>query len=101
MMSPARLVTARAELASVEKGENARMASFVGAIAIADLVKSSITPSKTLDRAIGAAMDAAIGCSGGLRCEQNFSSAQRLSLPDGRLSSAVSRAVFSVGLGRV
>ena len=32
------------EEASVEKGENARMASFVGAIAIADLVKSTLRP---------------------------------------------------------
>ena len=28
----------------VDKGENARMASFVGAIAIADLVKSTLGP---------------------------------------------------------
>jgi len=35
--------------ASVEKGENARMASFVGAIAIADLVKSTLGP-KGMDK---------------------------------------------------
>ena len=37
------------EEASVEKGENARMASFVGAIAIADLVKSTLGP-KGMDK---------------------------------------------------
>lgn len=37
------------EGASVEKGENARMASFVGAIAIADLVKSTLGP-KGMDK---------------------------------------------------
>ena len=30
--------------AQVDKGENARMASFVGAIAIADLVKTTLGP---------------------------------------------------------
>jgi T-complex protein 1 subunit beta len=29
---------------TIDKGENARMASFVGAIAIADLVKSTLGP---------------------------------------------------------
>ncbi len=37
------------EEASVEKGENARMASFVGAIAIADLVKSTLGPDAAAD----------------------------------------------------
>ena len=32
------------ENAQVDKGENARMASFVGALAIADLVKSTLGP---------------------------------------------------------
>lgn len=31
-------------MAQVDKGENARMSSFVGAIAIADLVKSTLGP---------------------------------------------------------
>ena len=37
------------EQAEVDKGENARMASFVGAIAIADLVKSTLGP-KGMDK---------------------------------------------------
>jgi T-complex protein 1 subunit beta len=37
------------EEAGIEKGENARMASFVGAIAIADLVKSTLGP-KGMDK---------------------------------------------------
>ena len=37
------------EGAGIEKGENARMASFVGAIAIADLVKSTLGP-KGMDK---------------------------------------------------
>ena len=35
--------------AQVEKGENARMASFVGALAIADLVKTTLGP-KGMDK---------------------------------------------------
>jgi len=35
--------------AQVDKGENARMASFVGAIAVADLVKSTLGP-KGMDK---------------------------------------------------
>jgi len=35
--------------AQVDKGENARMSSFVGAIAVADLVKSTLGP-KGMDK---------------------------------------------------
>ena len=37
------------EEATVNKGENARMASFVGALAIADLVKTTLGP-KGMDK---------------------------------------------------
>lgn len=40
--------------AEVEKGENARMASFVGAIAVADLVKSTLGP-KGMDKILQSA----------------------------------------------
>ena len=45
-MSAESVVSAQAE---VTKGENARMSSFVGAIAIADLVKTTLGP-KGMDK---------------------------------------------------
>lgn len=40
----------------VEKGENARLASFVGAIAIADMVKTTLGP-KGMDKILQSVSD--------------------------------------------
>jgi T-complex protein 1 subunit beta len=48
-----------AEQAQVDKGDNARLSSFVGAIAIADLVKTTLGPkgeSTYLTRPFGLAV---------------------------------------------
>jgi T-complex protein 1 subunit beta len=43
------------------KGENARMSSFVGAIAIADLVKSTLGP-KGMDKILQSVSSIALSC---------------------------------------
>ena len=48
--------------ASEERGENARMASFVGALAIADLVKSTLGPKGMVRRPGRRLADAAARC---------------------------------------
>lgn len=58
MADPASVMNGEAQ---IDKGENSRMSSFVGAIAIADLVKSTLGP-KGMDKIIQSVRTVPVFC---------------------------------------